>query len=106
MQRVVSTQGEGEPSDDLYVVLDGTLVVTASDAITAIPDLGPDDWFGEIGLLRQSGRTATVTAYTDVTLWRIPGADFAEAVAGAGTSNTMHSTMGLRLARTPSFAGG
>lgn len=63
--------------------------------------MGPDDWFGEIGLLQRSPRTATVTTTTAATLWRIPGDEFLAAFAGsASRPDILGGTMAVRLART------
>jgi predicted MFS family arabinose efflux permease len=65
---------QGDPPDDLYVIRTGSFDVVKDDILVA--NIGTDDWFGEIGLLRQTPRTATVTAATDAEVWEIPGADF------------------------------
>ena len=51
---------EGEFAYEFFVILDGTATVTHDDREVA--ELGPDDFFGEIGLLESERRTATVTA--------------------------------------------
>jgi len=59
-----------------------TLEATA--AVEQLRTMGPGEVFGEIGLLRGTPRTATVTAATDGTLLALDGADFLELVnAGA-----------------------
>jgi pyruvate/2-oxoglutarate dehydrogenase complex dihydrolipoamide acyltransferase (E2) component len=51
---------EGEPGEELFVVLSGRLRVTRRD--TEIGELGPGDPFGEMALIRTTSRSATVTA--------------------------------------------
>jgi CRP-like cAMP-binding protein len=59
------------------------------------------DYFGELGLLCDGIRTATVTADTDCAVLRITGTDFGEALATAGgLSRRMSATMTARLARS------
>ncbi len=63
--------------------------------------LGPGDWFGEIGVLRQVPRTATVTAATGVEVSAIPGALFVGALNGTdGLPDPLTLTMDMRLMRT------
>jgi hypothetical protein len=98
---------EGAPADDVFVVRSGTLVVTSSQATSLLPPLSADDWFGEIGVVRGIPRTATVTAASDLTLWRIPGAAFNEALTTIDAPPVgLERGIALRLSRTPVSRGG
>jgi predicted MFS family arabinose efflux permease len=69
---------EGAEPDCLFIVRSGHLDVTKEEQKVA--RLGPDDWFGEIGLLHRVPRTATVLSAETTELWQIPGADFLTAL--------------------------
>jgi hypothetical protein len=71
---------EGERGDTFYVVVDGSLEVGANGS--ALRVLGPGDFFGEIALLRDVPRTATVTATSDSTVLAVRRMDFLSAVLG------------------------
>jgi MFS family permease len=71
---------EGDPGDTFVVVAGGELEVTVRGE--AMGRLGAGSGFGEIALLRQSARTATVTAVTDVAGYEIDSDTFACAVSG------------------------
>jgi len=66
--------GEGAPGYALFVLQAGTASVTRADA--ELQTLGPGDFFGEIALLAEGVRTATVTATSPVTLVVMHGSDF------------------------------
>jgi CRP-like cAMP-binding protein len=51
---------EGRMGREFFVLIDGTARVTKAGK--KIADLGAGDWFGEIALITNSPRTATVTA--------------------------------------------
>ena len=55
---------EGRPGREFFVLIDGTAEVTKKGK--KIADLGPGDWLGEIALITDSPRTATVTATSPV----------------------------------------
>jgi CRP/FNR family cyclic AMP-dependent transcriptional regulator len=53
---------EGEAASEFFVIIDGEVEVTRDGQ--RIRTLGSGDWFGEIALLEELRRTATVTATT------------------------------------------
>lgn len=71
---------EGEPSDRFYVIASGLVEVTQAGVV--LRREGPGDFFGEIGLLRDVPRTATVTAVEPTELLALDRDDFLGAVTG------------------------
>ena len=95
---------EGDPAGDLFVVLAGALRVSAAtpEGERAVAELGPGDYFGEIGLLRQVPRVATVRTLSPCRLYRIPGQEFLEILSrGAVRSRTLTRAAQSRLAGLP-----
>jgi CRP/FNR family transcriptional regulator, cyclic AMP receptor protein len=64
---------EGDFSYEFMAIEDGEAEVTRHGEHLA--DLGPGDFFGEIGLLEKTLRTATVTAKTSMLLVTLTGWD-------------------------------
>ncbi|HXZ64663.1 MAG TPA: MFS transporter [Streptosporangiaceae bacterium] len=95
---------EGDQSDAFYAVTEGQLVVTAAGEGHAEPvllaTLGPDSYFGEIGLLGHMARTATVTASTACALLRITADDFLDALTTLSASPSLLQGAQARLANT------
>ena len=97
---------EGEPGETFVIVASGEVEVTVAGA--AMDRLGPGAGFGEIALLRQSRRTATVTARTAVTGYAVDAGTFACAVSGPATAAiseqvaAMHLRRGAAMTSTPS----
>lgn len=94
--RVVIAQGD--PGDRFYVVAAGRADVRVDGV--ARPSLGPGECFGEIALLRDSLRTATVTAGTDLTTYTTDRAAFLRAVSGNRLASAEADALaGERLSR-------
>jgi CRP-like cAMP-binding protein len=83
---------QGDVADRFYLVDAGTLRVTQDrDGVeTGLRELGPGALFGEIGLLQDVPRTATVTATTPGVLYALDADAFAELVgSGPGLSSRL-----------------
>jgi CRP-like cAMP-binding protein len=66
--------GEGAPGYTFFVIIDGTAVVTSAGQGVAV--LGPGDFFGEIAILGDGVRTATVTSTSPAKLLVMFGTEF------------------------------
>ena len=64
----------GDDGVGFMVITDGSVKVNTRSGRTR--ELGPGDSFGEMALLDHEGRSATITAVTDVTLATIPEWNF------------------------------
>jgi hypothetical protein len=72
---------EGDPGDRFYAIVDGEVLVTAGGK--EITRLGPGDYVGEIALLRDVPRQASVTAVSDTLMLALDREPFLEAVTGS-----------------------
>lgn len=93
-QPVVS---QGETGDRFYVIAEGRAAVEINDAESR--ELAPGDFFGEIALLRDVPRTATVRALEPLRLYAVERDEFIAAVTGhAPTHAEAESVVTSRLA--------
>jgi CRP/FNR family transcriptional regulator, cyclic AMP receptor protein len=65
---------QGAFAHEFFALLDGTVEVIRNDE--RLVELGPGDFFGEIALVEQDRRTATVSAITPVTAIVMHARDF------------------------------
>ena len=74
---------QGDQGDAFYLIQSGAVqVVLESKGVRSegIVVLGPQDWFGEMALLSQEPRSATIVAVKDTTLWRLSREDWDELI--------------------------
>ena len=92
---------EGGPSDHLYLVRSGRFAAS-SVAAGELSVMGPGDWFGELGIVHQMPRTASVRALEAGELWSIDAATFLGAVTGRvlDPNGWFEQVRTTRLART------
>ncbi|MBD0329926.1 MAG: MFS transporter [Thermoleophilia bacterium] len=89
---------QGEPGDRFYLVVDGEVEFAVDGLVVGTASNG--DQFGEIALLRDEPRTATVTALEDTYLFAVAREDFLSAVRGeAGALSAAEELAGARLSR-------
>ena len=88
---------QGDVADRFYVIKEGTVQVTKDGKPLAT--LGRDGYFGEIALLRDRLRTATVTAVTDLDLLALDRRHFIDAVVPfTASARTTDELIDQRLA--------
>jgi MFS family permease len=87
---------EGEVGDRFYIVRDGELDISAAGRHKTVHQA---DYFGEIALLRDVPRTATVKALADTELYALQREDFLAAVTGHRAAHAAaHAVADERLA--------
>ena len=95
-----AVMSEGDLGDRFYLIASGDFDVTRSDG--DFPPLGAGDVFGEIALLRDVPRTATVTARTEARVYALERDSFLTAVSGHRFTTRAASSMAdERAATTP-----
>jgi CRP-like cAMP-binding protein len=65
---------EGDSSLNLFIVLSGHARLQHAEG--AMPDMGPGTFFGELGIIEQHPRTATVVAVDELTCLLLPAWEF------------------------------
>ncbi len=88
----------GDRGDRFYIVGEGEVEIDAGDLVTNAREGG---YFGEIALLRDVPRTATVTAAVDSQLYALQRDDFLAAVTGHYAAHAAgHKVAEQRLEQT------
>ncbi|OBJ37362.1 hypothetical protein A5621_14925 [Mycobacterium colombiense] len=88
----------GEASDCLYVVRNGRLQVLQNDVVTT--ELGRGEVVGELGLLIDAPRSASIRAVRDSTLIRLTKTQF-QSIADSGVLEAMVRVLATRLHQAP-----
>jgi len=89
----------GEVGDRFYIVGDGEFDIDVAGRHTSAQET---DYFGEIGLLRDIPRTATVTATVDAHLFALQRDDFLAAVTGHSAAHAAgEAVVDARLGGAP-----
>jgi CRP/FNR family transcriptional regulator, cyclic AMP receptor protein len=92
---------EGQAGREFFVLVEGTVRVSRKGR--KLNDLGPGDWFGEIALLANTPRTATVTATSPIRVLVVTDRSFRRVVESMPTiALKVLSTLGQRLAKNGS----
>ena len=84
LPRSTTVMASGDPTDSLYIVLSGRLKVMMSDAEgkeVILSILGPGEFFGEMGLIDDEPRSATVVTIEPCELLSIAKRDFKKSLA-------------------------
>jgi CRP/FNR family transcriptional regulator, cyclic AMP receptor protein len=74
---------EGQTGVGFFVIEEGQAAVTVGGAERR--KLGPGDYFGEVALLNESARTATITAETDLRCYGLTSWEFRPLVETHGS---------------------
>jgi MFS family permease len=91
---------EGDAGDRFYIVAEGTVEV--SEGGFPLSEIGAGGYFGEIALVRDVPRTATVTSKTPVVLYALDREDFLAAVTNhAPSAEAAEEVVSARLAGVP-----
>jgi len=93
---------QGDTSDRFYIITDGQVEVTRRDEEGrehALATLGPGQFFGEIGLLANTPRTATVKAKSEVHLLSLDRQEFRQVMdSSSATAEEFARVVKQRLA--------
>jgi MFS family permease len=91
---------KGDTGDRFFIIAEGTVQVSEYDR--PIAELGAGGYFGEIALIRDVARTATVTTKTQTVLYALDRDDFLAAVTShAPSAEAAEEVVSSRLAGIP-----
>jgi MFS family permease len=90
---------QGADSDTLWLLAAGRLGVESNGR--PLPDVAAPAYVGELGLMHNTARSATVTVLEQSHVYRIEADDFRQAIASTAVSASLATLAGERLARTP-----
>lgn len=97
---------EGDPTDSIYVILtgDAEVVIETEDGPLTMASIGKYGIFGEIGVLCEVARTASVQATSELEVLRIEKGFFLQMLRDfPAVARVVLAVLGQRLARTLKF---
>jgi len=100
---------QGDVGDRFFVIIDGRVEVLRLDADgteTNVAELGVGDHFGEMALLHQAPRSATVRALSPVEAYTLTADDFLAFLDGAQAAEQLRRTARRRTHELASAGGG
>lgn len=86
-----------DPSDSLYIILDGRCTVVVNDKVVGHLEAG--DIVGEMGVIQNTPRSASVIAIEPTEALRVPGAEFKKMLIDGQFSSWMINLLTDRLKR-------
>jgi hypothetical protein len=96
----IAVMREGDPGEEFHVIASGSASVTVRG--TPRPPVGPGDCFGEIALLRDVPRTATIIAAEELHTLALRREEFLAALASSARSGVAaESLVAERLSQDP-----
>ena len=89
---------QGAPADKFFIVIEGEVEVTREGEAQGSTRHGPGDMIGEVAILRDTPRAATITATQPTTLFALERDTFRDLVAEAlGTTGEFERVIQARL---------
>ena len=93
---------QGEQGDCFYMIISGRVVVTQQQSFSSpsveLVRLGPGKYFGELALLEDAPRKATVTATTSVTCWIVDRKSFLSLFGSMNAA--VNESVGLKMLKS------
>ncbi|HSZ36487.1 MAG TPA: cyclic nucleotide-binding domain-containing protein [Acidimicrobiales bacterium] len=86
---------EGRVGRELYIIVEGTVVVTRAGRV--VNDWGPGDYFGELAAIDAAPRSATVTATSDLDVLVVGPRELQEMMEIPGFRNALLVGMSRRI---------
>src|SRR5438552_6759074 len=91
---------EGDTGDALYIIVRGTFAVLAGPGAERLNTIGPGHYVGELALLVDEPRSATIRADTDGEVLRLDRQQFVDLLGrDAGAARAVATTLARRLRR-------
>lgn len=85
----------GEPAEDFYLIISGEAEVIQNGEV--VTRMGRYDYFGEVGILLSTARTADVVGFTEMEVISVAKQDFLRFIFGTEIERSLHLVAESRL---------